>query len=66
MSERLVSILLQEGKPLGFEKAYEKLVASGWEMPKQKPKLVVRKALFNTEVNATSNTNPSFFRDCPC
>ena len=50
MAERLVNIIMREPKPLSMDKLYEKLEASGWQMPKQKAKLVVRKNLYNAKI----------------
>ena len=50
MSERLVNIVMNEPKPLSLDKLFVKLEESGWNMPKEKAKLVVRKTLYNAKI----------------
>ena len=46
-SDKLSAILKDAGKPMSFDKIYDALEKSGYGLPKDKPKLVVRKVLYN-------------------
>lgn len=47
LKESIQTVIREAGKALTFDEIYAALEAGGHELPEQKPKLVVRKTLFN-------------------
>ncbi len=47
LRESITAVLKAAGKPLSFDQIYAALEAGNYKLPEQKPKLVVRKTLFN-------------------
>ncbi|MBA4386492.1 MAG: hypothetical protein C0404_00845 [Verrucomicrobia bacterium] len=56
LKDAIVEILSGTDKPLSFEKIYERLEASGFPLPAEKPKLMVRQVLFNRAVFTVTTT----------
>ena len=50
MKDRVTVILGKADKPMDFEKIYAALTGDGHPMPKDKPKLVLRKVLQNKDL----------------
>jgi hypothetical protein len=47
LRDSISTVILAAGKPIAFDEIYAALEAGGYTLPEQKPKLVVRKTLFN-------------------